>query len=250
MSPALKGTRSSPPSPPAWLPRLARTTTAHPGQPGRRGGGGPWAPSPSSRDELLAGHQRRGRALEQAAKVLDRATRASARARVQAWQAAGERVVFTNGCFDLLHVGHVTYLERASAEARQLVVGAQHRPLGARPQGPPAPPHLTGRPRVLAALAAVDAVVLFDEETPLELILTLRPDVLAKGADYTEATVVGSPRGQVLGRPGSPHPPGRGPQHATGIINDLGQPGGILDRPTWYGSPASWLAGPDPHSGP
>ena len=145
---------------------------------------------PITREELLAAISGEA-ALEQAAKVLDRA---GARARVQAWQAAGERVVFTNGCFDLLHVGHVTYLERARRQGQRLVVGlntdrsvralkGHQRPLIAE----------ADRARVLAALAAVDAVVLFDEDTPLDLILLLRPDVLVKGADYTEETVVGAP---------------------------------------------------------
>ncbi len=145
---------------------------------------------PISRDELLAAISGEA-AREQAAKVLDWA---GARARVQAWQAAGERVVFTNGCFDLLHVGHVTYLERARRQGQRLVVGLNTDRSVRALKGPLRP--LIGeadRARVLAALAAVDAVVLFDEETPLELILTLRPDVLAKGADYTEATVVGAP---------------------------------------------------------
>jgi D-beta-D-heptose 7-phosphate kinase/D-beta-D-heptose 1-phosphate adenosyltransferase len=145
---------------------------------------------PITRDELLAAISGEA-ALEQAAKILDRE---AASARVQAWQATGERVVFTNGCFDLLHVGHVTYLERARREGHRLVVGLNTDRSVRALKGPQRP--LIGeadRARVLAALAVVDAVVLFDEETPLDLILSLRPDVLAKGADYTEATVVGAP---------------------------------------------------------
>jgi D-beta-D-heptose 7-phosphate kinase/D-beta-D-heptose 1-phosphate adenosyltransferase len=144
---------------------------------------------PITRDELLAAISGEA-ALEQAAKILDRE---AASARVQAWQATGERVVFTNGCFDLLHVGHVTYLERARREGHRLVVGLNTDRSVRALKGPQRP--LIGeadRARVLAALAVVDAVVLFDEETPLDLILSLRPDVLAKGADYTEATVVGA----------------------------------------------------------
>ena len=130
-------------------------------------------------------------ALEQAAKILDLA---AAQARVQGWQAAGERVVFTNGCFDLLHVGHVSYLELARRQGQRLVVGLNTDQSVRALEGPARP--LIGeqdRARVLAALAAVDAVVLFDEATPLELILALRPDVLAKGADYREEEVVGAP---------------------------------------------------------
>ena len=113
--------------------------------------------------------------------------------RVQEWQNRGELVVFTNGCFDLLHVGHVTYLERARRHGQRLVVGLNTDRSVRALKGPQRP--LIGqadRARVLAALAAVDAVVLFDEDTPLELIRRLQPDVLAKGADYREDEVVGA----------------------------------------------------------
>jgi D-beta-D-heptose 7-phosphate kinase / D-beta-D-heptose 1-phosphate adenosyltransferase len=129
-------------------------------------------------------------ALEQAAKVRGLA---DMRAQVEAWRAAGERVVFTNGCFDLLHVGHVTYLERARRHGQRLVVGLNTDRSVRALKGPERP--LIGeqdRARVLAALAAVDGVVLFDEDTPIELIRALRPDVLAKGADYREDEVVGA----------------------------------------------------------
>jgi D-beta-D-heptose 7-phosphate kinase/D-beta-D-heptose 1-phosphate adenosyltransferase len=129
-------------------------------------------------------------ALEQAAKVRDPDR---ARERVRAWQAAGERVVFTNGCFDLLHVGHVTYLERARRYGHRLVVGLNTDRSVRALKGPGRPLIGEGdRARVLAALASVDAVVLFDEDTPLALIEKLRPDVLAKGADYREEDVVGA----------------------------------------------------------
>jgi D-beta-D-heptose 7-phosphate kinase/D-beta-D-heptose 1-phosphate adenosyltransferase len=130
------------------------------------------------------------RALEQAAKVcgLD-----AALALLAEWRARGERVVFTNGCFDLLHVGHVTYLERARRYGHRLVVGLNTDRSVRELKGPDRP--VIGeadRARVLAALAAVDAVVLFDEPTPLELIKALRPDVLVKGADYRPDQVVGA----------------------------------------------------------
>lgn len=103
------------------------------------------------------------------------------------------RVVFTNGVFDLLHAGHVTLLEAARAEGDALVVGvnddASVRRLGkgaARPLVPQA-----DRARVLAALACVDCVVVFGEDTPLAVIRRLRPDVLVKGADYPRAAIVG-----------------------------------------------------------
>jgi len=130
-------------------------------------------------------------ALEQAAKVMPPAGAAD---QVRRWQAAGERVVFTNGCFDLLHVGHVTYLERARRCGHRLVVGLNTDRSVRALKGPDRPVIREGdRARVLAALASVDAVVLFDEDTPLGLIRQLRPDVLAKGADYREDEVVGAP---------------------------------------------------------
>ncbi|MGB4334391.1 MAG: D-glycero-beta-D-manno-heptose-7-phosphate kinase [Chromatiaceae bacterium] len=172
-------------------------------------------------------------ALEQAAKILDLT---SARTRVQGWQAAGERVVFTNGCFDLLHVGHVSYLELARRQGQRLVVGLNTDQSVRALKGPERP--LIGeqdRARVLAALAAVDAVVLFDEATPLELILALRPDVLAKGADYREDEVVGAPEvkawgGQVVLIPLVDD------RSTTGIIQRLGGTGG--KAPDLPGRPA------------
>ncbi len=110
------------------------------------------------------------------------------------WRATQGGVVFTNGVFDLLHAGHVTLLEAARAEGDALVVAvnsdASARRLGKGPDRP-----VVGeaeRARLLAALAAVDCVVLFDEDTPLELIRRLRPDVLVKGADYAPAAIVGA----------------------------------------------------------
>lgn len=103
-------------------------------------------------------------------------------------------VVFTNGVFDLLHVGHVALLEAARAEGGALIVGvnsdASVRRLGKGTDRPIVPGQ--ERARLLAALACVDCVVLFDEETPLALIKRLRPDVLVKGADYARAAIVGA----------------------------------------------------------
>ena len=112
--------------------------------------------------------------------------------RVAEWRAAGETVVFTNGCFDLLHVGHITLLEDCRSFGSKLVLGLNTDASVSRLKGPSRP--IVGqreRARVMAALAAVDAVVLFDEETPLRLIEALKPDVLVKGGDYTVDTVVG-----------------------------------------------------------
>jgi D-beta-D-heptose 7-phosphate kinase/D-beta-D-heptose 1-phosphate adenosyltransferase len=112
--------------------------------------------------------------------------------RIAEWRAAGETIVFTNGCFDLLHVGHVTLLEECHRFGTRLVLGLNSDASVRRLKGPTRP--VVGeneRARVMAALAAVDAVVLFDEDTPLELIRAVRPDVLVKGGDYEVATVVG-----------------------------------------------------------
>jgi D-beta-D-heptose 7-phosphate kinase/D-beta-D-heptose 1-phosphate adenosyltransferase len=112
--------------------------------------------------------------------------------RVAEWRNAGETVVFTNGCFDLLHVGHITLLEDCRRFGSKLVLGLNADASICRLKGPTRP--IVGereRARVMAALAAVDAVVLFEEDTPLELIRALKPDVLVKGGDYTIDTVVG-----------------------------------------------------------
>jgi D-beta-D-heptose 7-phosphate kinase/D-beta-D-heptose 1-phosphate adenosyltransferase len=112
--------------------------------------------------------------------------------RVAEWRASGEKIVFTNGCFDLLHVGHITLLEDCRQFGTKLVLGLNADASVCRLKGPTRP--IVGeneRARVMAALASVDAVVLFEEDTPLELIQALRPDVLVKGGDYTIETVIG-----------------------------------------------------------
>ena len=102
-------------------------------------------------------------------------------------------VVFTNGVFDLLHVGHVSLLETARAQGAALIVGvnsdASVRRLGKDADRPLIP--VEERARLLAALASVDCVVVFDEDTPLALIRALTPDVLVKGADYEKSQIVG-----------------------------------------------------------
>jgi rfaE bifunctional protein nucleotidyltransferase chain/domain len=102
--------------------------------------------------------------------------------------------VFTNGVFDVLHVGHISLLEAARTEGQALVVGvnddASARRLGKGVDRPHVP--AAERARLLAALAAVDCVVVFPEETPLELIRALHPDVLVKGADYEPVQIVGA----------------------------------------------------------
>ena len=123
-------------------------------------------------------------------KVVDRAGLV---ARAAQWRSRGETVVFTNGCFDLLHIGHITLLEDAHRMGDHLVIGLNSDDSVRRLKGPTRP--IVGekeRARILAALASTDAIVIFDEDTPLETIAALRPDVLIKGGDYTEATVVGA----------------------------------------------------------
>ena len=112
---------------------------------------------------------------------------------VREMQDRGLRVVFTNGCFDLLHPGHVGYLEEARSLGEALIVAvntdASVRRLGKGPERPVNPEG--DRARVVAALQAVDRVVLFDEDTPLEILTALQPDILVKGGDYRLDEVVG-----------------------------------------------------------
>lgn len=108
------------------------------------------------------------------------------------WRTCGEKIVFTNGCFDILHVGHVAYLEKAAKLGKHLVVGLNSDASVSRLKGSTRPlVHELDRARVLAALACVDAVVLFTEDTPTELIEKIRPDILVKGGDYRPEEVAG-----------------------------------------------------------
>jgi len=113
--------------------------------------------------------------------------------RVAHWRLGGERIVFTNGCFDLLHVGHLTLLEQAKREGDCLIVAlnTDRSVRGLKGANRPVISE-DSRARLVAALPCVDAVVLFDEDTPLNLIRAVRPDVLVKGGDYTEDEVVGA----------------------------------------------------------
>ncbi|MFC1543988.1 D-glycero-beta-D-manno-heptose 1-phosphate adenylyltransferase [Gemmatimonadota bacterium] len=112
----------------------------------------------------------------------------------RAWRGAGERVVFTNGVFDILHPGHTSYLAEARGLGDRLVVGVNGDESARRLEKGPGRPYnpVEDRMALLAALEAVDLVVPFDEDTPLELIRLLRPDVLVKGGDYNEVTIVGA----------------------------------------------------------
>lgn len=114
-------------------------------------------------------------------------------AQVALWKAAGLRVGFTNGCFDLLHAGHVHLIEQARARCDRLIVAVNTDASVRRLKGPVRPIHrLDHRMRVLGALRSVDLVTAFDDTTPLRLIEAITPDLLVKGADYTVETVVGA----------------------------------------------------------
>jgi D-beta-D-heptose 7-phosphate kinase/D-beta-D-heptose 1-phosphate adenosyltransferase len=111
---------------------------------------------------------------------------------IASWRRLGERIVFTNGCFDILHPGHIEYLTRAAQLGERLVIGLNSDDSVRRLKGESRP--LVGekdRARMLSALSAVDAVVLFEEDTPATLIAEIRPDVLVKGGDYRPEEVVG-----------------------------------------------------------
>ena len=108
------------------------------------------------------------------------------------WRDQGLKIVFTNGCFDLLHRGHVEYLAKAADKGDVLVVGLNTDASVRRLKGENRPVNdENARALVLASLSFVDAVVLFDEDTPYELIKAVRPDVLVKGADYKPEAIVG-----------------------------------------------------------
>ena len=120
-------------------------------------------------------------------------------AEVRNLQAAGKKIVFTNGCFDILHSGHIDLLYRARALADAMVVAINSDASVARMKGPNRPiiPQAE-RAELLAGLEMVDFVCVFDEDTPLEAILRIRPDVLVKGADWT-ANIVGQPEVEAWG---------------------------------------------------
>ena len=119
-------------------------------------------------------------------------TREEASGMAAARRAAGQVVVFTNGVFDLLHPGHVRYLQQARALGDALIVGVNADASVRRNKGPERPLNPQHeRAEVLAALAAVDAVVIFDEDTPAEIVRAVQPDVLVKGADWPADQIVG-----------------------------------------------------------
>lgn len=109
------------------------------------------------------------------------------------WKSEGKKIVFTNGCFDILHIGHVDYLEKSRALGDALVVGLNTDTSIRRIKGETRPiVEETSRSRVMAALEAVSLVVLFDEDTPKSLIEAVKPDILVKGDDYSVENIVGA----------------------------------------------------------
>lgn len=112
---------------------------------------------------------------------------------VRTWRFAGKSIGFTNGCFDILHAGHITSLSQAAAEADILIVGVNTDASVKRLKGPERPVNdEQSRALLLASLAIVDAVTLFEEDTPLELITAILPDVIVKGGDYTIDQMIGA----------------------------------------------------------
>jgi D-beta-D-heptose 7-phosphate kinase/D-beta-D-heptose 1-phosphate adenosyltransferase len=153
----------------AWLANIAAGVCV-----GRLGA------APVSQQDIIAALDHRP--LDSAHRVINRgeAVRLAAKLRAQ-----GKRLVFTNGCFDLLHIGHVTLLEKSRREGNALFVGINTDASARRFKGPSRPIQAQSeRARIVAAQGCVDAVILFDEETPYQLIKALRPDVITKGTDY------------------------------------------------------------------
>jgi rfaE bifunctional protein nucleotidyltransferase chain/domain len=109
------------------------------------------------------------------------------------WKSEGKEVVFTNGCFDIIHLGHVDYLEKSSQLGQKLIVGLNADDSVKRLKGDNRPlNNQMARARILAAFEFVDGVVLFNEDTPKELISELLPDILVKGNDYLAENIVGA----------------------------------------------------------
>jgi D-glycero-beta-D-manno-heptose 1-phosphate adenylyltransferase len=109
------------------------------------------------------------------------------------WQSEGKKIVFTNGCFDIVHLGHIDYLEKARNLGDKLILGLNTDASVRRLKGETRPVvNEYARSRMMSAFEFIDAVVLFDEPTPLELIQKISPDILVKGDDYTPETIVGA----------------------------------------------------------
>jgi rfaE bifunctional protein nucleotidyltransferase chain/domain len=117
----------------------------------------------------------------------------SLQAQLLEWQQHGEKVVFTNGVFDLIHIGHISYLAKAAELGHKLVIGLNSDDSVKRLKGPTRPVNNQhSRAMLLAAFFYIDAIVIFDEDTPQKLISILLPDVLVKGADYQIENIAGA----------------------------------------------------------
>lgn len=117
----------------------------------------------------------------------------AAQKRLAQWRTLGKKIAFTNGCFDILHKGHIFSLTQAAAEGDYLVVGLNSDASTKRLKGPERPINdEQARALLMASLAIVDLVILFEEDTPLELIKKLLPDVIVKGGDYTVEQIAGA----------------------------------------------------------
>jgi len=115
------------------------------------------------------------------------------KAMITSWKSEGKKVVFTNGVFDLLHIGHITYMAKAADLGDKLVIGLNSDSSVKRIKGEDRPVNdQDSRAALLAALFFVDAIVVFEEDTPLNVISTLMPDILVKGADYSVENIVGA----------------------------------------------------------
>ncbi|WP_131536783.1 D-glycero-beta-D-manno-heptose 1-phosphate adenylyltransferase [Pedobacter nototheniae] len=113
--------------------------------------------------------------------------------KIDGWKSNNQKIVFTNGCFDLLHPGHVAYLNEAASLGDKLIIGLNTDASVRKIKGETRPVNNEfSRAQLLAAMFFVDAVILFDEDTPLKLINTIEPDVLVKGGDYKIETIVGA----------------------------------------------------------
>src|SRR6202000_754004 len=114
-------------------------------------------------------------------------------ASIVSWKSEGRKVVFTNGVFDLLHIGHITYMAKAAELGDKLVIGLNSDSSVKRIKGNDRPVNDQGsRAALLAALFFVDAIVVFEEDTPINVITALMPDILVKGADYAIENIVGA----------------------------------------------------------
>lgn len=112
--------------------------------------------------------------------------------KAELWKFKGQKIVFTNGCFDILHAGHVTYLEKAKKLGDVLILALNSDSSVTKLKGKSRPViHQEDRARVLSALSSVDSIIIFSETTPLHLIKKIQPDILVKGSDYKKNQVVG-----------------------------------------------------------